>query len=171
MTARRPSSTAFWAAYLRYGVYDTSKVWSTIGGGIGKKYGPAENSCAARVSYGLNYGGAPISVFAAASMNYADHIYEGKAGDNMRYIVSAEQMKKYLNHAWGAPEYEPKSVAELDKILRDHDPNTCAIFATKGHTGALKAGYQDPYVTGYLPVQVWILSSRAPRPAGRRAVD
>jgi hypothetical protein len=32
-------------------------------------------------------------------MNYADHIYEGKAGDSMRYIVSAEQTRKHLNHA------------------------------------------------------------------------
>lgn len=153
----RPTSALFWASYLNYGTNDTHKVWRTIGGGIGKLYGPDSNSCAARVSYGLNYGGAPIRSFTGASMNLAEHVYEGKAGDSLRYIVSAEQMKSYLRLAWGPPEHAPATAAELDSVVKGLQPGQCAIFAAKGHTGVLRQGYSDPYVGGYLPVAVWVL--------------
>src|SRR5437763_273920 len=100
MPGTRPSSAAFWNAYLNYVAIPASlnsKVWDTIGGSIGESYGPAaENSCAARVSYGLDYSGSPIGQFAAASVNLKDHSYKGKAGDGLRYIVSAMQMAAYL---------------------------------------------------------------------------
>src|SRR4051812_19212733 len=84
-TTMRPTSSDFWAAYLNYVAIpaaQNSKVWDKIGGSIGESYGPpAENSCAARVSYGLNYGKAPIVQFPAASVNLRDHTYNGKSGD------------------------------------------------------------------------------------------
>ncbi len=93
----RPNSAPFWNAYLNYThipANQNSKVWDTIGGSIGESYGPvAENSCAARVSYGLDYGNSPIVQFPAASVNLPDHVYMGKKGDGMRYIVSAMQMR------------------------------------------------------------------------------
>lgn len=157
MTSSRPSSTSFWAAYLNYTSYGTDKVWRTVGGGIGVLYGPNSNSCATRVSYGLNYGGSPIQPFAGASINLSEHIYEGKAGDSKRYIVSAQQMRSYLRNVWGEPDHKPSTTQELQSIIASLQPGQCAIFATMGHAGALKQGYTDPYVTGYLPVDVWIL--------------
>lgn len=156
----RPSSTSFWASYLRYGGedgYGTDTVWRVIGGGIGLQYGPGSNSCAARVSHGLNYGGAPIRNFTAASMNLREHSYEGKAGDGMRYIVSAEQMAVYLRLVWDAPNSTPSTAAALIKFVDGLKPGQCAIFATKGHTGVLRSGYSDPYVGGFLPVAAWVL--------------
>ncbi len=161
--SRRPSSTTFWASYLRYGEsgtthgYTTDQVWRVIGGGIGLQYGPASNSCAARVSRGLNYGGAPIRLFGSASMNLPEHVYEGKAGDGMRYIVSAEQMTFYLRLVWDKPNATLSNDAELVQFVFGLKPGQCAIFATKGHTGVLRSGYSDPYVKGYLPVAAWIL--------------
>ena len=153
--AKRPSSVKFWAAYLNYDSNTTSaSVWNKIGGNIGKAYGPThENSCAARVSYGLNYSEAEIEVFSAASFNFKDQEYNGKKGDEKRYIVSAEQLEKYLTTKWGARDHEVKTQEELKKVV-DNLGSKSAIFATKGHSGVLKKGYTDPYVNSFLPVKV-----------------
>lgn len=159
----RPSSTTFWASYLCYcdsgetNCYTTDKVWRVIGGAIGGSYGPGTNSCAARVSRGLNYGGAPIRRFAAASVNLPEHVYEGRAGDGLRYIVSAEQMTAYLKLVWGNPNDTLSNDAQLGKFVFGLKSGQCAIFATAGHTGVLRPGYSDPYVRGYLPVKAWVL--------------
>ena len=152
----RPDSAKFWTAYLDYDGHTTAAVWETIGGNIGKAYGPSSNSCAARVSYGLNYSGAELEVFVAASVNFKDQEYNGKKGDGKRYIVSAEQMGNYLTLKWGAADHEVKTKEELKKFV-DGLGAKCAIFATTGHTGVLKKGYDDPVVEGFLPVKVWIL--------------
>jgi Type VI secretion system (T6SS), amidase effector protein 4 len=160
----RPTSAAFWNAYLNYDKYTQKAVWKTIGGNIGEVHGPKDdNSCAARVSYGLNYGGAAVQPFDdAASMNFADHKYEGKAGDGKRYIVSAMQMAAYLQQVWGNPDHKLTKRDEIAKLVNELG-SKCAIFATPnppqghGHSGVLKAGYSDPYVDTELPVNVWVL--------------
>jgi hypothetical protein len=159
----RPDSQTFWAAYLNYNDYTQDAVWNKIGGSIGETYGPPnENSCAARVSYGLNYGGAPVQQFVAASVNLQDHQYKGKAGDGLRYIVSAMQMAAYLRSEWGNPHYQVATPAALTQTINALG-NRIAIFATPnppqghGHSGVLKAGYADPYVETELPVDAWML--------------
>jgi hypothetical protein len=148
---------------LNYDKYPTQNaVWKAIGGSIGESYGPDENSCAARVSYGLNYGGAPIQQFSAASVNLADHKYKGKAGDGKRYIVSAKQMAAYLQKNWGKPDHRLTKREDIAKLVNQLG-SKCAIFATPnpprghGHAGVLKAGYSDPYIETELPVDVWVL--------------
>ncbi len=162
-TSDRPDSTKFWDAYLNYDKYTTqSAVWKVIGGSIGESYGPDDNSCAARVSYGLNYGGAPVKEFSAASVNLKDHKYEGKAGDGKRYVVSAKQMAAYLQKNWGDPDHKLKKREEIAKLVKELG-SKCAIFATPdppqghGHAGVLKDGYSDPYIETELPVHVWVL--------------
>jgi hypothetical protein len=165
--ATRPPSVKFWKTYLNYdAVPASSTVWDTIGGSIGETYGPPdENSCAARVSYGLDYGGAHIEKFSAASVNLKDHSYKGKAGDGLRYIVSAMQMAAYLRRVWGAPDHTVKTVKALEQVIASFSDGQCAVFATPnpvqghGHAGVLRAGYSDPYVKTELPVDVWILPS------------
>ena len=158
-----PASSTFWPAYLNYNDYTQPAVWDQIGGSIGESYGPPnENSCAARVSYGLNYGGAPVQPFAAASRNLPDHTYHGKPGDNLRYIVSAMQIAAYLNAEWGAPQHRVINATQLAAVVAGLGTK-CAIFATPnppgghGHAGVLKSGYQDPFVATQLPVDVWVL--------------
>jgi RHS repeat-associated protein len=162
---KRPSSKDFWAAYPNYDLYKQQDVWKKVGGNIGASYGPAtpdmpdgQNSCATRMSYGLNYGGAPIPAGTrGASRNFPDKSYAGKKGDDKRYIVSAANMNAYLTKIWGAPDNAPKTEAELSAIIKALKDGQCAIFACKDHTGVLKGGYQDPYVFGELPINVWIL--------------
>jgi hypothetical protein len=160
----RPMSSNFWSAYLNYDSYTQDQVWDKIGGSIGELYGPAnENSCAARVSYGLNYGGAPLGPFDQASVNLPDHVYNGKAGDGKRYIVSAKKMAEYLKAQWGNPDFNVRTATELVQVIGNLG-SKCAIFATpnppggRGHSGALKVGYSDPYINSELPVDVWVLT-------------
>lgn len=162
VSSSRPNSALFWAAYLNYDNYTQEAVWYKIGGSIGKSYGPNSNSCAARVSWGLNYGGAPIEPFSAASVNLPDHSYNGVAGDGKRYVVSAMQMAAYLTAKWGARDHHVTSAAQMTQIIASLGTK-CAVFATPsppgghGHAGSLKQGYTDPFVLGELPVDVWIL--------------
>ncbi len=158
----KPASASFWSAYLNYVDYDASSAWTKIGGNIGKAYGPNGNSCAARVSWGLNYSGAEVEAHAAASRNFSDQRYNGVAGDDKRYIVSAMQMAAYLKEKWGAADHQVSTQEELDEVLSSLGAK-CAVFATpkppggNGHAGVLKSGYKDPHVENYLPVDVWIL--------------
>ena len=163
LVAARPSSTGFWQDYLNYDDYATgAAAWTKIGGNIGKSFGPNGNSCAARVSRGLNYSGAEIESHSAASMNFSDQTYNGVAGDNKRYIVSAMQMAAYLKEKWGNPDHKVTTQDQLNQVVGSLGTK-CAVFATPnppgghGHAGALKSGYNDPHVNDFLPVDVWIL--------------
>ncbi len=157
MFAARPASSTFWTAYLPYGSLSQAEVWKKIGGNVGKQYGPGENSCAARVSYGLNYGGAAVESLAdVTNVNYADVSYEGTPGDGKRYIVSAEGMVTYLIAKWGIADLQITDQQGLTRALENLG-GRCAIFATPGHTGVLKSGYKEPHVAGYLPVDMWAL--------------
>lgn len=167
-----PGSRDIWNAYLAVN-YDTipaaqnGKVWKFIAGNIGTAYGPTnENSCAARISYALNYGGAPIPDRAqtpfGASKNFATAQYLGKYGDGKNYIVSAANMQNYLTDAWGQPSQRVNTVADLQTLNQGLNAGQCAVFATggpngRGHSGLLRAGYQDPFVATELPVDVWKL--------------
>lgn len=163
MPSTKPNSGSFWNAYLNYDSYQQPDVWKKIGGSIGKSYGPSNsNSCAARVSYGLNYANALIEVFNAASINLKDLDYLGKKGDGYRYIVSAMKLAEYLKLKWGNPDGQITTETELTTFEAGLDGKS-AIFATPnppgghGHAGVLKNGYSDPYVKTELPVDVWIL--------------
>jgi hypothetical protein len=163
MAATRPNSASFWKSYLNYDDYTQSAVWEKIGGSIGKTYGPTnDNSCAARVSHGLNYSGAPVQQFGSASVNLKDQEYKGVKGDGLRYIVSAMGMAKYLKQEWENPDHQVKDQASLDKVVSSLG-GKCAIFATpnppggQGHAGVLRVGYSDPFVSQSLPVDVWVL--------------
>lgn len=162
------SSKTFWAAYqqVNYDTFPPEKnveVWKKVGGNIGKIFGPiAENSCATRVSWGLNYGGSPIPEGTPGAWhNFNDQSYNGKKGDDKYYIINAGNMNAYLTSNWGTPDFpQVGTVTLLNSIVAGLQQGKCAIFATRqspGHSGALKKGYQDPYVEGELPLDVWTL--------------
>jgi hypothetical protein len=162
------SSKTFWDAYklVNYDTFPPEKnveVWKTVGGNIGKQFGPvAENSCATRVSWGLNYGGGPIPVGTPGAWhNFSDQSYNNKRGDDKYYIINAGQMNAYLTGKWGKPDFsQVGTVTQLNSIIAGLQEGQCAIFATRqspGHSGVLKKGYKDPYVEGELPLDVWEL--------------
>jgi len=66
-------------------------------------------------------------------------------------------MREYLKNSWGNADKVAKSPQDLKDIVNSLKPRECAVFATTGHTGVLKSGYQDPQVERYLPVDVWVL--------------
>jgi hypothetical protein len=168
----KPTSKALWAAYVAVN-YDTipfqesGRVWDLIGGNIGAKYGPPEaNTCAARVSRALNYGGAGIPDSAQvpheASKNFPTVVYKGVPGDGRNYIVSAAKMQGYFTALLGAPSRRLRTVADISSIVSGLAAEQCAVFATggatgNGHTGLLRRGYTDPFVESQLPVDAWIL--------------
>ena len=167
----RPSSSAFWQSYPDLSTIPwqlNSMVWDMIGGNVGARFGPkAENSCAARVSFGLNYGGDPIPAGTQnAWHNFSDKVYKGQKGDDKYYIVRADFVNGYLTKKWGTPDYPAEKVKtpqDIDKIVASLRPRECAVFATRvqgGHSGTLMQGYQDPFVKRELvnKLDAWILS-------------
>jgi hypothetical protein len=161
------SSKTFWAAYHQVD-YDTfppnkfGEVWKKVGGNVGDNFHNQPDTCATRVSWGLNYGGSPIPKGTpGAWRNYKNKSYAGKKGDDNYYIVNAGQMNAYLTSKWGTPDYpQVGTVPQLTSIITGLQQGQCAIFATRlspGHSGVLKKGYQDPYVEGELPLDVWLL--------------
>jgi RHS repeat-associated protein len=172
VAARRPSSTKFWEAYHKvdFGTIKPEvkyKVWEFIGGNVGAfgakpdPNGNVSETCATRVSYGLNYGGNPIpSIPHVSNLNFRNQFYKNKPGDNMRYILKAGDMNAYLTRTWGNPDYVAlANSGTAKKIESGLLSEQCAVFATKqtpGHSGVIKKGYQDPDVDGF-DVDVWEL--------------
>jgi hypothetical protein len=70
-------------------------------------------------------------------------------------------MREHLKNHWGDPDHVVNTEDELDNVVDSLKPGECAVFATTGHVGTLKKGYQDPYVRGSLPVDVWVLPGPA----------
>lgn len=167
--AARPDCGKFWRGYPNYDQFNQADVWKKIGGNVGKKYGPDSNSCAARMSCGLNDGGAPIPRgTSGASRNFPDQKYEGKPGDNKYYIVSAQMMREYLKDSLGNPDRIARNAEDLKDIVNTMKPGECAVFAMNGHVGVLKPGYQDPFVETHLPVDVWVLRAPSSPPAKKK---
>ncbi|KZN33584.1 T6SS effector amidase Tae4 family protein [Pseudoalteromonas luteoviolacea] len=151
-TAKRPNSEDFWEEYLNYDEYDTASVWETVGGSLGKGYGPYSNSCATRVSHGINYSGEPIPRGApGANLNYG--------GDNggLRYILSARQLKVHLTNIWGAPDISNVSFSQLSALQTSLAPNQVAIGVSTSHATVITRTYTDQYVGAAAGGSVWVL--------------
>ena len=144
----RPKSNMFWTMYLNYDMFSGSDVWEIVGGNIGGTYGPNSNSCATRVSFGLNYSGDPIPSTSGSNKNYN--------GDFKRYIISARMMKKYLRNYWGRPDKVLRQYTDVEKLQKSLTEGQVAVVASTGHASVVTHSYTDPYVTHYLG-DVWLL--------------
>jgi hypothetical protein len=162
----RMSTGAFWGAYqnIGYNVWqgeeNVDEVWKFVGGNVGKSF-QGQNTCATRVSYGLNYGGAPIVHYNGRTSFHNDPgTTFGKAGDGKNYIVGAPAMDDYLTAQWGAPDARLTTGAEATAFANTLGAKQGAVFAGAHHSGLIMAGYRDPYVftdPGVLPVHAWKL--------------
>ena len=161
----RPQSNTIWSTYqsISYDVYNKNVpgVWKFIGGSIGKDF-DGENSCAARISYSMNYGGSDINNSDPGWIykNNPAVSYEGKDGDNKKYILSAWYMMKYLKLKWGKWDKFIRKNAEAVDVRDSLKTNQIAVFAGAHHVGIIKQGYNEPYVyhdPGVMPVAVWVL--------------
>lgn len=175
----RPNATDFWNNYPHYGEggYGTEGVWELIGGNIGSTYGgksPPTNTCAARVSRGINYGGGqPIKSAPGTNMNFTNQSYKGKAGDGKRYIISTSSLKDYLTAQWGNPDHhwtssDVDTVAELRGVM---SAGQIAIIVWppvgggQGHAAVIPkdGNYVDPYTPPSWSVgigDIWVIQAQ-----------
>lgn len=103
------------------------------------------NTCAARLSVALIDAGHGIP-----SGGYLD-------SKGRRWMASARSTRKALAQMWGSPDETLTTSEQVDDTVKDLASGQVAVFAGQGHVGILKPGYSDPYVHGYVPVDVWIL--------------
>ena len=152
---KRPSSQSFWSNYPNYTSHQTNDVWNAIGGSIGSDY-QGENSCAARVSYGLNKSGASIP----SNRKYQTNKNSG--GTDGRYIISAAKMREYLKKTWG---HNPKDTItpgkdnDLAELRNKLQPGQVAIVASDRYVAVVtdrNSKYSDPYVSRF-GGDYWIL--------------
>ena len=159
----RPKSTAFWPAYhvVDYDAMEQDDVWAFVGGSVGA-YFDGGNTCATRISYGLNESGWAIPVHDNRGSYHNDpkHRFNGKTGDNKKYIVRASSLQTWLTKLMGKPDTRLKKGGEASAFEATLSAGQVAVFAGVHHAGVIKAGYKDPYVDGpgVLPVDVWKLS-------------
>ena len=96
----RPTWSKFWAEYPDYGTYPNSaEVLKDIGGALDPKW--IKNSCAVRLSRGLNYSGVPVPANFAGLMTV-------KGGDGNRYAIQVAGMRKWLPEVLGPPDFDQK---------------------------------------------------------------
>ena len=159
----RPGGSSIWAAYSQvgYNVWSgeslKNEVWKHVGGSVGKKY-VGGNTCAARVSWALNYGGFPIT--GRGEINDPRKTFSGKNGDGKSYIVWVRSLQSYLTSVWGSPDQMLTSNADAVAFENALGPDEVAVFAGPHHSGLIKKGYSDAYVKsdpGVMPVAVWKL--------------
>lgn len=159
----RPLGSSIWAAYSQvgYNVWSgenmKNNMWEHIGGSVGKKYFGG-NTCAARVSWALNYGGFPIS--GRGETNKSETTFKNKRGDGKIYIVWVPSLQSYLTSQWGNPDEIISSNDEAKVFEAKLQPGEVAVFAGPHHSGLLMQGYSDAYVKsdpGVMPVAVWKL--------------
>lgn len=154
-----PKSDKFKAAYLDYTNYTASDVWKLIGGGLNDSYGDhgtiddIANSCATRVSRGLNYSGAKIPKGSIG----ANRNYDGSTpGDNLYYIIQARKLRKYLTQTWGTPNQTLTHANQIQILKNNLQENQYAVIVSDGHAGAVSPHYEDNYIRHYLG-DMWIL--------------
>lgn len=159
----RPKSSEFWPAYhvVDYGAKTQDDVWQFVGGSVGA-YFDGGNTCATRLSYGLNEGGWEIPTYdnSGSYRNDPKHRFNGKAGDNRVYIVRASSMQKWLTKLMGKPDTTLTKTGQATTFEATLSVGQVAVFAGVHHAGVIKQGYKDPYVDGdpgVLPVDVWKL--------------
>ncbi|MBV6501928.1 MAG: hypothetical protein CJBNEKGG_04487 [Prosthecobacter sp.] len=145
-----PTADAFWAAYPNYNSTSTDQAWAAAGGWLNDEHVKGDtayyNSCALRVSIGLNGSGAAIGA-GAPGANKCNGKY---------YIISARQMNAHLNRQWGAPDYRmpPKTLADIRSYLC---PGMIAVASFDGHIGVITESYNDPHTPYIGTGDVWLL--------------
>jgi hypothetical protein len=105
----KPTWAKFWAEYPDYGTYpDSAVVKQEIGGAVNAAW--ITNTCAVRLSCGLNYSGVPVPANRAGLLVV-------KGGDSKYYALRVAEMRKWLPEVLGAPDFDKtkKSGTAFDK--------------------------------------------------------
>jgi hypothetical protein len=96
----KPTWSKFWIEYPDYGTYpDSAVVKKDIGGSVDAAY--IKNTCAIRLSRGLNYSGTPVpGNFPGLKIQ--------KGGDGKYYALRVAEMRKWLPQVLGKPDFDHK---------------------------------------------------------------
>lgn len=94
----RPTWAKFWSEYPDYITDPVSEaVKKDIGGAVNAAW--ITNTCAIRMSRGLNYSGVPVPAAFAGLTTIA-------GADKKRYAFRVAEMRKWLPHAIGKPDFD-----------------------------------------------------------------
>lgn len=94
----KPRWSNFWSEYPDYGTFPNSAVVKKdIGGEVNDAM--IVNTCTVRMSRGLNYSGAPIPAHFQGLATVA-------GADRKRYAFRVAEMRKWLPHVFGKPNFE-----------------------------------------------------------------
>lgn len=99
----KPSWSKFWYEYPDYGTYrDSAAVKAAIGGEVDDK--SFVNTCAIRMSQGLNYSGVTVP-------GKFPGLYVVRGGDEKFYALRVAEVRKWLPTAIGPPDLDVKKKA------------------------------------------------------------
>lgn len=100
--AKLPQWSVFWGQYYDYINFTSPYVKEMIGGAVNASW--ITNTCAIRMSYAMNYIGFPIP-------KGFPNLNTIKGGDGMRYSFRVRELRPWLRHTFGAPDFEVKKKA------------------------------------------------------------
>ena len=148
----RPCASEFVDSYLEYQIsrdntpvgYTTPEVWQIVGGSLLQNHLNAPyyyNSCALRVSCGLNGSG-----YIIPSISRVSNRVWGGANNGLRFIISARNLRTHLNNNWGAPD---STFTTLRNLRNRISGGQAAIVVSNGHAAVVTHTYNDYSVGGF----------------------
>lgn len=100
--AKLPSWPVLWGQYYDYVNYSSETVKQEIGGRVTSE--KIKNTCAVRMSYAMNYIGIKVPPSFPGMVTVA-------GGDGLRYAVRSLEMREWLRHELGMPDFYVKKKA------------------------------------------------------------
>lgn len=151
----KPTWSKFWAEYPDYGTDpDSAVVKKDIGGSVDADW--IKNTCAIRMSRGLNYSGVLVPAKFGGLLTVT-------GGDAKHYALRVAEMRKWLPHVLGKPDFD-----QTKKVGEDFDKSTLAswkgIIAFDIHfsdaTGHLDAWDGKVFSHEYASADYWRRATR-----------
>ena len=151
----RPTWSKFWAEYPDYINFpDSEQVKKDIGGNVNAGY--LTNTCAIRMSRGLNYSGVPVP-FNFPGMETV------KGGDGKRYAFRVADMRLWLPGVLGKPEVDlrKKEGEAFDKSTLKSQKGLLAFdIKFKDATGHMDAWDGSVFSDEYESLDYWVRAKR-----------
>jgi Type VI secretion system (T6SS), amidase effector protein 4 len=151
----KPTWEKFWAEYPDYVTYpDSAAVKKDIGGAVDAGY--ITNTCAIRLSRGLNYSGVPVPTQLAGLLTV-------KGGDGKRYALRVAEMRIWLPQVLGKPDldHSKKQGEAFDKATLASRKGIIAFnihFADA--TGHMDAWDGNVFSSEYKAADYWLRATR-----------
>jgi hypothetical protein len=151
----KPAWSPFWAQYPDYTTDpDSAAVKRDIGGSVNEDW--IKNTCAIRMSRGLNYSGVPVPVNFAGMLTV-------KGADAKHYALRVAEMRRWLPHVLGQPDFDQnkRSGDAFDKsTLSDFKGIIAFDIHFSDATGHLDAWDGKVFSHEYGASDYWIRSTR-----------